>query len=66
MPVILILRKQEYQLEGTITVKAALNKLNLSPQSHLVIRDGEILTENDSLRNGEKVKIIAAISGGQS
>lgn len=64
MPVILILRKQEFQLEGTLTVKDALKKLDLSPESHLVVRDGDLLTENDVLRNGETVKIIAAISGG--
>ena len=64
MLVILILRKQEFKLEGTLTVKDALHQLNLSPESHLVVREGELLTENDSLRNGETVKIIAAISGG--
>lgn len=64
MPVILILRRQEFQLEGTLTVKNALKKLDLSLESHLVVRDGDLLTENDVLRNGETVKIIAAISGG--
>lgn len=64
MPVKLILRKQEYLVEGTITVKEALKRLNLSIESHLVVRDGHLLTENDALRNGETVKIISAISGG--
>lgn len=64
MPVTLILRQQRFQLEGTITVKDALKQLNLSLESHLVVRDGNLLTENDSLRNGETVKIITAISGG--
>lgn len=64
MPVTLVLRQQTFQVEGTITVKDALKQLNLSRESHLVVRDGELLTENDALRNGETVKIIAAISGG--
>jgi len=64
LPVKLILRKQEYLVEGTITVKEALKRLNLSIESHLVVRDGHLLTENDALRNGETVKIISAISGG--
>lgn len=64
LPVTLILRKQEYKIEGTISVKEALKRLNLSIESHLVVRDGQLLTENDSLRNGETVKIISAISGG--
>lgn len=64
MPVILILRKQEFQIEGTITVKEALRRLNLSPESHLVVRNGELLNENDVLREGDVVKIVPSISGG--
>ncbi|MEW6180830.1 MAG: MoaD/ThiS family protein [Chloroflexota bacterium] len=64
MPVILIYRKQKLELEGTITVRDALKQLGLSPESHLVIRNGELLNENDTLRNGEEVKIVSAISGG--
>ena len=64
MPVTLILRKKEYTVEGTITVKDALKQLGLSPESHLVVRNGQLLTENDALRNGEVVKLVAVISGG--
>lgn len=64
MAVVLILRKQEYQLEGTMTVKEALKRLNLSPESHLVVRNGELLNENDVLRDGDVVKIVPSISGG--
>jgi sulfur carrier protein ThiS len=64
MSVTLIYRKQEFHLEGTLTVKDALQKLNLSPASHLVTRDGELLNELEPLRNGEVVKIVPAISGG--
>jgi sulfur carrier protein ThiS len=64
MPVTLIYRKQEFRLEGTLTVKDALQKLDLSPASHLVTRDGELLNDLEPLRNGEVVKIVPAISGG--
>ena len=64
MPVTLILRKKEYTVEGTITVKDALKQLGPSPESHLVVRDGQLLTENDALRNGEVAKLVAVISGG--
>lgn len=64
MTIRLILRKQEYTLEGTHTVKQALEELNLSTESHLVLHDGVLLTENDVLRDGETVKLVAAISGG--
>ncbi|HTX79545.1 MAG TPA: MoaD/ThiS family protein [Longilinea sp.] len=64
MPVTLVYRKQEFQLEGTITVKEALQELDLSPASHLITRDGELLNDLEPLRNGEVVKIVPAISGG--
>jgi len=64
MPITLILRKQQFQLEGTLTVKQALEQLGLSPESHLVVRDGEMLNENEPLRNGEVVKLVPVISGG--
>lgn len=64
MPVILILRDQVFELEGTLTVKDALRKLGLSLESHLVTREGKLLNDNEVLRNGENVKIIAVISGG--
>ncbi|KPL82686.1 hypothetical protein SE15_11420 [Thermanaerothrix daxensis] len=64
MSVVLILRKQEFKIEGTITVKEALKRLNLSPESHLVVRNGELLNENDVLRDGDVVKIVPSISGG--
>lgn len=64
MPVTLVLRKKEYFVEGTVTVRDALKQLGLSPESHLVVRDGQLLNENDVLRNGEVVKLVAVISGG--
>ena len=65
MTILLTLRKQEFQLDGTtIQVKAALQKLNLSPEAHLLVRDGELLNENDYLKDGDKIKIVAVISGG--
>lgn len=65
MTIKLILRKKEYQIEGkSVQVKQALEQFNLSPEAHLLIRDGELLNENDWLRDGDMVKIVAVISGG--
>lgn len=65
MTIKLILRKKEYELEGKTTkVKVALQQLELSPEAYLLVRDGELLNENDLLRDGDVVKIVAVISGG--
>lgn len=65
MPVTILIRKKEYQVSGGVTVRQALEKLQLSPQSHLALRDGELLTEDVVLREGDIVKLVAVISGGQ-
>jgi len=64
MAVTLTLRKKEYRIEGNVTVKQALQKLNLTPETHLVIRNGEVLTENELLVDGDVFKLVAEISGG--
>ncbi len=65
MSITLLLRKQPLTLDGqTITVHDALEKLGLPQESYLVVRDGELLTERDVLRDGDVAKLVATISGG--
>ena len=65
MTIRLIFRKKEFELEGkSVQVKQAYELLNLSPEAHLMVRNGELLNENDWLRDGDEVKIVAVISGG--
>jgi sulfur carrier protein ThiS len=67
MAIKLVLRKKEFQLEQkSIQVKAAFRELDLSPEAHLMVKDGQLLNENDYLRDGDEVKIVAVISGGSS
>lgn len=54
MPIILVLRKKEFSLEGALTVREALEKLDLSPETQLVVRDGELLNEREPLKNGDQ------------
>ena len=65
MTIRLILRKKEYQLEGkSIQVKEAFEQMQLSPEAHLMVRNGDLLNEYDFLKDGDEVKIVAVISGG--
>lgn len=65
MTIRLMLRKKEYTLEEkSIQVKEALELLQLSPEAHLLVRGGELLNENDYLKDGDEIKIVAVISGG--
>lgn len=53
-----------YQFNSKIRVKELLKKLNLQPQSTLVICNGEVVTEDEYLNPEDEVEIINAISGG--
>jgi sulfur carrier protein ThiS len=61
-----LIRKTEYLMEDVkdLTVAKALNRLNLLPEAHLVIRSGEMLVEHELIRDGDEIKIIPVISGG--
>ncbi len=65
MAIKFVLRKQTLELEeNVLMVKQALQQLNLSPEAYLLVRDGELLNENDLVRDGDLIKIVAVISGG--
>lgn len=45
-------------------VKQLFKVLNLKENSVIVVRNDELLTEDDILNDGDKVKIISVVSGG--
>jgi sulfur carrier protein ThiS len=64
MAVKLILRGQEYEVKPGMTLRQSLFKINQQPESVLSTRDGEMITEEEILKDGDVVKLIAVISGG--
>lgn len=60
-----VFRGRVYEFdEDKMKVKELLKRLNLSPESTLVVRNDEVLTEEEFLKRGDEVRIISAISGG--
>lgn len=64
MPTILRLRKQEFKVDPGITVREALIKHDIQPETVIPIRDGELIAENEVIREGETVRLVPVISGG--
>jgi sulfur carrier protein len=60
----LILRDQEYEVKPGMTLLSALQKSEILPESVIATRDGEMILEDEILKDGEVVKLIAVISGG--
>ncbi len=59
-------RRAEVELKGPMTVGEILAALRLSPESHLVIRNDEVLTRDIRVEDNEQVEILSAISGGSA
>jgi sulfur carrier protein ThiS len=60
----LILRDKEYEVRPGMALLDALRKHNILPESVIATREGELITDDEILRAGDVVKLIAVISGG--
>lgn len=60
----LILRKKEYQVKHGMTLRHALLKMDIQPQAVLAIRQGQLITDDEILKDEDEIKLIAVISGG--
>ena len=58
-------RRRELNLPGGRRVEDLLRELALNPESHIVVRQGELLTRDQWLREEDEVEIVSAISGGK-
>ena len=56
---------REVEIQGPKRVKDLLRELELLPESVLVVRGDDLVTEDDTLRDDDHVEIRPVISGGQ-
>ena len=64
MTVKLILRDKEFEVRPGMNLLDALRKCEILPESVIATRNGEMILEDEILKDGEVVKLIAVISGG--
>ena len=64
MPAKLILRNKEFEVKHGSTLRDCLLKLNIQPDSVLATRDGELITDDEIVREGQVIKLVSVISGG--
>ena len=60
----LILRNKVYEVKAGMALVDALKKSDIVPESVIATRDGDLLTDDEILRPGDEIKLIAVISGG--
>ncbi len=47
-----------------MTLLSSLEKAGILPESVIATRDGELILDDEILKNGEIIKLISVISGG--
>jgi sulfur carrier protein ThiS len=62
----LMLREKHYEVRAGMTLLDALKKSGILPESVIATRNGEMILEDEILRDEEVIKLIAVISGGTS
>ena len=64
MTATLTLRKQTFIVRHGMTIRKALQKLNIEPDSVLATRNGQLLTDDEILKENDVIKLVPVISGG--
>ena len=64
MTVRMILRKNVYAVKAGMTIRDAILKLDIIPESVLPVKNGELLTDDEILEDGDEIKLVSVISGG--
>jgi sulfur carrier protein len=60
----IILRKQEFEVKHGMTIRKALQKINIEPDSVLATRDGDLVTDDEIIKENDEIKLVPVISGG--
>ncbi len=57
-------KEKTVELERNMIVKDLLAKMNINPVTVIVSRDDNIITEDEQLKENDKIKMFSVISGG--
>jgi len=60
----LILRKEEFEVKSGMTIRSALEKLEILPEAVIATRQGELITDDELIKRGDVIKLVSVISGG--
>lgn len=60
----IIYREQVFEIRPGMAVLDALQKIRILPEAVISTRNGEVITEDEILVDGDVIKLISVISGG--
>lgn len=64
MTATLKLRESEFEVKPGITVRDAMLKHDIQPESVIPTRKGELITDDEIVREGDTIRLVTVISGG--
>jgi sulfur carrier protein ThiS len=60
-----IYRDKTWQVQAGSTVRHIIEKSGLNPESILALRDGKLINDATLTQEGDTIKLVAVVSGGQ-
>jgi sulfur carrier protein ThiS len=60
----IFLRTQKFEVRSGMSLLSALQKIDVLPESVIATREGEMILEDEILKEGDEIKLVAVISGG--
>lgn len=60
-----IYRDKNWQVQAGSTVRHIIEASGLNPESILALRDGKLINDATLTREGDTIKLVAVVSGGQ-
>lgn len=57
-------KTRHLELEAPVTIEQALHKIGVRPSEFITVLNGEIVTELEPLKDGDKIKLLKVWSGG--
>jgi sulfur carrier protein ThiS len=58
------LRDQEFEIRPGMTIRDAMLKCGIQPESVIPTISGELVIEDEIVRDGDEIRLISVISGG--
>ncbi len=57
-------RNKQHEMPAGMTVRDAVKKIGLHPETVLAVVDGKLITDDTVIREGMQIKLVAVVSGG--
>ncbi len=57
-------RGKLHEVAAGMTVRDAVKKIGLQPETVLAVSEGKLITDDTVLREGMQIKLVAVVSGG--